>query len=56
MLILNRPLAYTDNDNGHSETLVQRQAKAYKSYDTLRNYNSIPIGSTIAVHSKDKGL
>ena len=30
--------------------------KANKNYGTLRNYNSIPIGSTVVVQQDDGGL
>ena len=56
MLILNRPPVNTHNDDEHYKTLVQRQTKADKSYDTLRNYISIQIGSTVVVHGEDRGL
>ena len=48
-LLLNSPSVNTDNDNEHYETLVQRQVKAAENYETLRNYNSIQLGSTVAV-------
>ena len=52
MPILNRPQLNTNNDH-HYETLVERQAKVDKNYDTLRNYNSIPKDSTVAVQRED---
>ena len=39
-----------DNDDDHYKALVDRQIKAVKNYDTVGNYNSIPIGSTVLVH------
>ena len=51
-----RPQANTDNSDEHNETLVQRQVRADRNYDTLRNYNSIPVGSTVVVLREDGGL
>ena len=56
MLILNRPPVNTDNDDEDYEKLVQRQVKTDKIYDALRNYSSIPKGSTVAVQRRDRGL
>ena len=55
MPILKRPHIHTNNDDEHYETSVERQAKADRNYDTLRNYNSIPVESTIAVQGQDTG-
>ena len=55
MLKLNRPPINTNNDDDHYKTLVEIQSKAGKNYDTLRNYNLIPIGSTVVDQSEDKG-
>ena len=49
MPILNRPPVDTDNNDKHYKTLVQRQVRVEKNYDALRNYNSIPKGSTATV-------
>ena len=53
MPILNRPPINTSNNDDHYETLEERQAKADTNYDTLRNYNSFPIGSTVEVQRED---
>ena len=55
MPILNIPPVIADNDDEHWETLVQRQLKADKNCDTLRNYNYIPVGTSIAVQREDGG-
>ena len=47
MTIFNRPSVNTDNDDKHYETLVERQVKADKNCDTLRNSNSLPIESIV---------
>ena len=49
MPIHSRPSINTNNDDDYYETLVARQAKAHKNYDTFRNYNSITIVSIRAV-------
>ena len=49
MLILNTPPIITSNDGGHYKQLVEGQSKADKSYDSLRNYNFIPVGSAAVV-------
>ena len=41
MLVINRTQINTNNEDDYYEALVERQEKADKSYDTLRNYNSI---------------
>ena len=56
MPILNRQLTNTDNGDDHYEALAERQAKAGKNYDTLRNYCSIPVASTVVVKREDGGL
>ena len=53
MPIINRPPTNTNNDDEHYKTLAEIQTEADKNYDTLRNYNSIPIGSTAAVQRED---
>ena len=35
-----------------TETSVERQAKADKNYDTHKNYNSTPIGSSLALQKR----
>ena len=51
----NRPLINTNNDDDHYETPVERKTKAGKSYDTLREYYSIPVGSTEVIQRDDGG-
>ena len=53
MLILIRPSANTDNNDEYDNTLLQRQVKADKNYDALRNYKTTPIGSTVVVQRED---
>ena len=55
MPILSRLLINTNNDDDHYETLTERQVKADKTYDTLRNYYSVQIGSTEVDQRKDQG-
>ena len=55
MAIINRPPISLNNDNKHYEALFKRQMKNYMNHDTLRNYASIPIGSTVVVQCKDGG-
>ena len=40
MPLLIRPLINTNNNDDHCVTLVERDTKADKNYDTLRKYNS----------------
>ena len=56
MLILNRLPTNSNNDDDHYETLVERQTKGDKNYDTFRNYISLQIGSTVVVHREDGDL
>ena len=56
ILILSRPPIHANSDNYHHETLVEIKSKAVRNYDTLRNYNSVPIGSTVVVQRQDQGL
>ena len=49
MLILSRLLISPNNDDEHYEALVKRQTKKDMSHDTPRNYDFIPIGSTVVV-------
>ena len=54
-LKLTRKAINANNDGGHYEKLVERQAKG-ENYDTLiRDYKSIPIGSTVEVQREDGG-
>ena len=46
--VINRAQIKT-NDDDHYEALVKRQESLIKKYNSLKNYNSIPIGSTVAV-------
>ena len=55
MLILNRPLINTDNNDDHYDKSVERAGKADKNYDTLISYNSILIGSTVVFQREDGG-
>ena len=43
------PIKFDYNDN-HCDTLVQRQVKAGKNNDTVRNSVSVRVGSTEVVH------
>ena len=43
------------NDD-HYETLVGIQSKAERTMITLRNYNSIPLGSSVVVQREDRIL
>ena len=49
MPIINRLPIKSDNDDEHYETLFNRKAKNDKKYDTVRNYDLVLIGSTVAV-------
>ena len=53
MPILNRIPINTKNNDDHHETLVERLPKADKNYATLRSYNSMWIGSTVAAQWED---
>ena len=44
-----------DNDDEHYKTLINRQARNDKKYDTDRNYDLFSIGSTVAVQWEDGG-
>ena len=55
MLILNGPPINTNCSDDLNETLVERKAKTDKNYDDLMNYNSIPIGYTVAVQREVGG-
>ena len=54
MQILNRSPIHTSNNDEHNEALIEIQAEADKNYDTLRNYNALPIRSTVAVQREDR--
>ena len=56
MWVMSRLSINAYNDDDHNEALVERQRKAHKGYDTVRYYNSIPIGSTQVVQYEDGGL
>ena len=56
MLVFNRSTINADNDDDHYEALVARQLKAGKKFGTIRDYNSIPIGSTVAVQWEERKL
>ena len=55
MLRINWPSINADNDDDYHEALMDRQVKADRNYDTLRNYKSIPIESTVVVQREDVG-
>ena len=44
--VVNRVPINTNNDDDHYEVLMGRQEKADKKYNTLKNFNSFPMGST----------
>ena len=56
MPIINRQLVGRDNGEEYYEVLIKRQTKDDKNQGTLRNYVSIPIGSTVVVQHEDGGL
>ena len=56
MPVINMRPINTFNDDDHYKALMEREEKADKNYGTLRNYNSIPIWSTVAVQQEDRGL
>ena len=55
MSILIRQQINTNSHNDHYESIVEIQSNTEKSYDTLRNYNSVPLESTVMVQRKDGG-
>ena len=55
MPVINRAPFNTNNSDNHYEAFLEGQEKADKNYDTLRNCNCIPIGSTLAVQLEDVG-
>ena len=58
MPVINRLPINLDNDDEHYEALVNRETKNKndKKYDTVRNYVSFSIGSTLVVQQEDGGL
>ena len=56
MQVLNRPPINTNYNDEHYNTLVQSHVKADRNYNTQRDYNSIPIRSTVVVQREDAGL
>ena len=54
MPIINRLPMDIDKDE-HYEVLVNRQTKDDKNQGAPRNYDSIPTGSTVAVHHEEGG-
>ena len=48
MPVINRSPVNADNDN-HYEALVAKHHIADKNYDNLKDYNYIPIWSTVPV-------
>ena len=46
---INNLTSNADNDDNYYMALAARQQNADKNYDTLGDYNSIPIGSPVAV-------
>ena len=55
MPMLHRPPINTNNNDDYYETLMERQGKAEKNYGAPRNYNSVPVGSTVVVQRKNGG-
>ena len=55
MPIINRIPINSDNDEDHYETLIKRQVRNDKNYDTARNYDIFSIGSTVAVQQEYGG-
>ena len=49
MPVVNRVPINSNNDDDHCEALVEREEKADRNYDTLRNYNSTLRGSAVVV-------
>ena len=47
--VINRTPVDTINDDDHYESSVERQERLTQNNDTLRNYNFIPTGSTVAL-------
>ena len=47
--VMNRLPLNADNDNDQYAAFVERQTKADRNYDNLKDYNSIPTGCTAAV-------
>ena len=55
MPIINRSSINADNNDDNYEALEDRQIKAGKNYDPLRNYNFFLMGSSVAVQREDGG-
>ena len=55
MPTLNSPSVNIDNVDEQYKTLVKRQEKSDKNHDTLKNYNSTPIGSTVVIQREGGG-
>ena len=49
VLVINRSVINTNNNDEHYEELVPRQYRTDENYDTVRDNNSILLGSTLAV-------
>ena len=54
MPVINRSSVNVDINAGYYEPLVERQTKADKNYDTLKEANSIPVGSAPVVQWEDR--
>ena len=54
MPMMNGSHLNTDSDENYCEIIMARQFKADKGHDTLRDYNSILIGSTVAVQQEER--
>ena len=55
MPVNNRSPISADDDD-HYDALMARQQKADKDYNTHKDYNCIPVGSTVVVQWEDRGL
>ena len=53
MLVINISQTNVGNEADHCEALVARQCAAIRSHDTLNEYDSISILSTIVVLQED---
>ena len=56
MPIVNRPPINSINGDEHYEALVKRQTKNNKNNDTLRNYASFSMGSTVVAQYEGGGM
>ena len=52
MPVTSRAPIISNNNDDNYDTVVERQGKADKNYDTLRNYNYIAVGSTVVVAAR----